>query len=93
MDGQVDDLYRGLVMREHLAVLHSLADHTVQRLDGIGGVDLLADVIRIIKQRNQVRPVTMPALADDRVFLVPDCSKGRQFLFGTAGSWSADKQY
>jgi len=63
-------------VREHFPVLHRLADHAVQGLDGISGVDHLTDIVRIVEQCNQVRPVVLPALTDGRVFLVPDLGKG-----------------
>jgi hypothetical protein len=72
-------------MWKHLAIFHGLADGAVRGLDCIGGVDHLADVLRIVEQRNQVLPVAPPALADGRVFLVPRLGKGGQFLLGFLG--------
>ena len=69
-------------MRKHFAILYGLADHTVQGLDRVGGVDYLADIFGVMEQGDQVRPVALPTLADGWIFLVPDFGKGRRFLFG-----------
>ena len=69
-------------MQEHLAIFYRLADDAVQRLNGIGGVIHLADIVRIIEQRNQVRPVAPPALTNGRNFLVPG--------FGKSSLWVAN---
>ncbi len=43
VDGHVDDLQGGLFVGVNLAVASELADHAVDRFDGVGGVDRPAD--------------------------------------------------
>ena len=52
------------------------------RLDGIGRIDYFADIVRVIEQRDQVRPVALPALTDGRIFRVPGDTESSQFLLG-----------
>jgi len=65
-----------LVIGKDLAVFARLANHAVQRFDGIRGVNDLPYFIRILKLRNQTRPVPTLHLADGRVFAVPSVGKG-----------------
>lgn len=46
-------------------------DNAVQRLDGIRGVDCLANIRRIAEERIEIFPVRPPAFADLRIFIVP----------------------
>jgi len=44
---------------------------SVHRLDGVGGVDHLADLRREIEERCDPRPVASPGLSDRHVVVVP----------------------
>ncbi len=58
---QPHHLFHCVVRREHFTFLDSMADHAVQRLDGIRCVDHLTDVCRVNEERRQVSPVCLPA--------------------------------
>lgn len=64
-DSQVHHLQGRGIVRKDLPVLDSLADHAIQRFDGVGGVDHLADIIRVIEQRDEIRPVLTPGNSGD----------------------------
>nr|AQZ36586.1 hypothetical protein [Klebsiella variicola] len=55
----------------HLTLLDGMADHAVQRLDGVGGVDHFADILRVSEERGKVGPVGLPAPAYLWIPVVP----------------------
>jgi hypothetical protein len=70
-DRQIDYLHCRVIRGKQLALVDGLADHAVQGLNGVGGVDGPADVLRVLEQRIYVMPVAAPDPTDGRVFLVP----------------------
>lgn len=57
-DGQVGDLEGGTVTREDPPVIDRLANHAVERFNGVGGVDRPADVFRVVKNRDDLLSMT-----------------------------------
>lgn len=53
-----------------------MPDHAIQRLDGIGRVDHLADVCRVGKERGQIGPVCLPAPAYRKRLATGACKSG-----------------
>ncbi len=54
---------------------YRLPNDTVQRFDGIRRVDGLADIRWVTEEGVEIFPVCAPALADLRVFFIPDACK------------------
>ena len=48
LDCQINNFSYRVIRWEHLVLLDSFADHAVQRLNGIRGVDSFSDVRRIL---------------------------------------------
>ena len=89
LDGEVDQLGRGLLVGEMPAGLDRLADLAVHRLDRVGRVDDLAQVLGQRQKRDDVLPAGPPTVGDHRVagapFLVEAlelCERG----FGVGGA-------
>ncbi len=61
------------------------SDYAVQRLDRIRGIDAVAGFRRIVKQRDQVRPVAAPHHADGRALLIPLLPERLEPSFGLLG--------
>ncbi len=59
---RVDELGRGLLVGEVSAGLDRLADLAVQALDGVGGVDGLAEPVGQRQERDDAGPVTAPGV-------------------------------
>ena len=80
-DGQVNDLGCRLFAGKNLSVSNHLANHAVDAFDGIGGVDRFADLRRILEHRGDVFPVSVPALRNHRISVVPGISEFGQGRF------------
>ena len=78
----VHDLQSRLLVGIDLSIPRELPDYTVHRLDGIRGVDHLANRPGKIEQRDDVGPLGAPRLGDCRIFRVPSMSKFVQRLLG-----------
>jgi hypothetical protein len=61
---QKEQLEQRLVTGKRSPVLGDLSQAHVDRLNGIGRVDHLADLWRVVKERYQPIPVAPPALTD-----------------------------
>ena len=68
---QVYHLVDRLIGREDAMIARHLAQRHIDRLNGIGGVDDLANVLWEGKERDHVCPVSSPRLADRRVEGIP----------------------
>ena len=71
LNRQINDFGRRVITREQLAFLDSLADHAVERFNGVRRVDGLSDVSRVVKQRIEIVPVTTPGTTDLGVLVIP----------------------
>ena len=78
----VNQLQGRVLVGVNLPIPRELANHAVDRLDRVGRVDRLADRRRIVEQRDDVRPLHPPHLADRRILRVPGLSKLLQRLLG-----------
>lgn len=67
VDRQVEDLQDGVVGRERAPGLGDLAELVVQRLDGVGRVDDLADRRIEIEERDEPVPTPAPEVDDPPV--------------------------
>src|SRR3954462_6476228 len=85
LDGEVDELGRGLFVGEVPAGLDALADLAVEVLDAVGGVDGAAQVGGQRQERDDVLPACAPRLGDHRVLLAPLLIEGRQRVGGGLG--------
>jgi len=70
-DRHVNPLQGRLLAGVNLAVLGELANHAVDRFDGVGRVNRLADRGRKIEQRDDVGPLGTPLLGNRRILVVP----------------------
>ena len=68
---QEDQLDRRVIAREVLLVADGLAHLAVQTLDGVGGVEDLADLGREREEGDDLLPLAPPAGDDGRVLLAP----------------------
>lgn len=69
--GKEGHFQRRVCRWEKLPVLGRLSDYAVQRLNGIGGIDHLADRRWLFEQRDQIIPVAIPATTDLRILVIP----------------------
>jgi hypothetical protein len=84
LDRQINHFFGRFIGREQLSLLNSLAYDAVERLYGIGGVDRLADILRVAEQGIEVVPMGLPGTTDLWIFFIPACSKlfqGQQGFF------------
>ena len=63
-------------MGKHAAIFADLAQGPVERFDGVGRVNDFADLGRILQERDELRPVRAPTLADGGIFAVPLALEG-----------------
>jgi len=68
---QVEQFAQRLIAWKRSTVLRDLAQTHVHRLNGIGRVNHLANLRRIVKERNDALPVSSPALHDGRIVFAP----------------------
>ena len=85
---QINYLHCRLVVWKQLATLGGGANHAVERLDCVRGVNRFAYLWRVFKQRAQVYPVCGPGLGNLRVGGVPLLTKAVQFSPGLVFSGS-----
>ena len=70
-DGQVEDLEHGIAGGEMSSGFGDLAELIVQRFDGVGGVDDLADRGFEGEERGEPFPVPSPQVDDGRILVSP----------------------
>lgn len=68
---QVEQFAERLIAWKRPTVLRDLAQAHVHRLNGIGRVNHLANLWRIVKERNDALPVAPPTLHDGRIVFAP----------------------
>jgi len=61
---QIDDFQGRVVIREQFSLVGGFSDHTINRFNGIGGVNDFSDFVRVIEEPDQVSPVAAPGAAD-----------------------------
>ena len=71
LQGHVIELEDRFLMGKHPAILADLPQGPVDRFNGVGRVDGFADLGRILQERDELRPVCAPALANGGIFTVP----------------------
>ena len=54
MDCQIDDFLSRVIGWEQFTFFDGFADHAIQRFNGVGGVNHLSDISRIIEQGIEV---------------------------------------
>ena len=59
-NSQVDHLEGGTITGENSSVVNGLADNAVEGLNGVGGVDRAADVVRVVEDGDDLLPVPSP---------------------------------
>ena len=84
VDGEVEDLQDGVVGGKRALGLGDLAQLVVQRLDGVGRVDDLADRGVEREERGEPVPVPTPQIDDGRVAAAP---LGLELVEGVAGGF------
>lgn len=87
-DRQVEQLVQRVSVGKQVTVSADLAKRAVERLDGVGGVDDLADVVGVVEERDYVFPVGFPAPADGWKALVVALAELAQRLLGRFGDGS-----
>ena len=89
LDRQIYHIECRLVTRKQLAMIDRFSDYAIQGFNCIGGVNHSTDLIRIIKQGDEMEPMGTPGPVDRRVFPVPAAGKIRQLLFAfcNGNSW------
>lgn len=88
-DGQVDQLFCGVLRGERAPRLDRFPDHPVQALDRVRGVDHPADFRAEGKERDHLLPGTAPGLGDRGILLAPGLIEGLQRVPGRLGGLSA----
>ena len=78
--GQIHQLGRHLVVGKGATDFQDFAHRAVQRLDGVGRVDDLADLRRVGEETRQLLPVLIPGAVDRRVACVPGLAESGQVL-------------
>ncbi|CAX54952.1 uncharacterized protein EpC_11730 [Erwinia pyrifoliae Ep1/96] len=85
LDRQINNLSHRVVCRKHLSLFHGCADHAVQRLNGVCGVDSLADIWRIAEELMKTFTVVIPKHARNLI-----CIGGRPNLLFMLIPFSVD---
>ena len=75
-NGHEDDFQSGFLVGVDLP----LANRTVDRFDGVGGVDRPSDRWRKVEQRDDFGSLSAPRLRDGRIFLAPGLSETHKGL-------------
>ena len=75
---QIDHLHGGIIVRKQFAAFDRLADHAIERLNRVGGVNHFADFIGIVKKGYQIRPMLAPRRANRGILSVPFFGKAFQ---------------
>lgn len=70
---QVEQFAQCFIAWKRATVLRNLAQAHVHRLNGVGCVDHLANLWRIVKERNDALPVAPPTLHNGRISTQFDC--------------------
>jgi hypothetical protein len=68
---QIEQFGQGVITGEDRAVFHDFSQTSIHRFDGIGGVDHLANLGRIVEKRDDVPPVSSPDGGDRGIGLQP----------------------
>ena len=71
MQRQVEEFQERLVARERAAIFGQLAEAQIDRLNGVGRVDHIADFRWVVDERDQALPVAAPGLPDRQVLRIP----------------------
>lgn len=81
----MEGLEQRFVAGKRAPVLRQLTQVHDHRLDGVGRVDHLTTLWRVVNERNQASPVAPPALENGLIFPVPAGLKFAYALLGLFG--------
>ena len=79
---KVKHLKQAVITGEYRFAFGNLPKLAIEAFDGVGGINELPYLARILEIGRELRPAVSPGFRDFRVFLVPFFSKGVQLIKG-----------
>jgi len=53
-------------MRKYFSLIGGFSDHTINRSNGVGGVNDFSNLVRVIKECNQNSPIAAPGFQKNK---------------------------